>query len=119
MEGAEQSREASHGPDECIDYGPSCRVCAEQGEKRALQQRKRGGARSVAAVGGFVTCAQKMRSAISTRFSPIWAERASLEVSDRIIDKVTDRFGLLGEHPYDGKVLACSSARSECFHPRT
>src|SRR6266404_4869045 len=49
---AEQSREASHGPDECIDYGPSCRVCAEQGEKRALQQRKRGGGRSIEADGG-------------------------------------------------------------------
>src|SRR5258708_32892433 len=29
----------------CIDYGPSCRVRAEEAEKRALQQCKRGGAR--------------------------------------------------------------------------
>jgi plasmid stabilization system protein ParE len=28
-----------------------------------------------------------------------WAERASLEIADRIIDKDTDRFWLLGEHP--------------------
>ncbi len=115
MEGAEQSREASHGPDECIDYGPSCRVCAEQGEKRALQQRKRGGARSVAADGGFVTWSQKMRSAISTRFSPIWAERASLEIADRIIDKVTDRFWLLGEHPDEGKASDGIAAGVKCF----
>jgi plasmid stabilization system protein ParE len=32
-----------------------------------------------------------------------WAERASLEIADRVIDKVTDRFWLFGEHPDAGK----------------
>ena len=34
-----------------------------------------------------------------------WAERASPEIADRIIDKITDRFWLLGEHPDAGKKI--------------
>jgi len=104
-EGAAQSREASHGPDECIDYGPSCRVCAEQGEKRALTTTQ---ARLVReALRRMEDSLPGLRNAerdLSTRFSPIWAERASLEIADRIIDKVTDRFWLLGEHPDEGRL---------------
>jgi len=32
-----------------------------------------------------------------------WANRASLEAADRIIDRITERFWLLGEHPNAGK----------------
>jgi plasmid stabilization system protein ParE len=56
-----------------------------------------------------------MRSGISTRFSPIWAERASLEIAERIIDKVTDRFWLLGEHPDEGKASDGIAAGVKCF----
>ena len=28
-----------------------------------------------------------------------WAKRAGLKVADRLIDSITDRFWLLGEHP--------------------
>jgi len=31
-----------------------------------------------------------------------WATRASLEVADRLIDNITDRFWLLGAHPNAG-----------------
>jgi len=34
-----------------------------------------------------------------------WAERAGVEVADRLIDAVTDRFWLVGEHP--GAGIAC------------
>jgi toxin ParE1/3/4 len=32
-----------------------------------------------------------------------WANRASLESADRIVDKITERFWLVGEHPNAGK----------------
>ena len=44
-----------------------------------------------------------------------WAERASLEIADRIIDKDTDRFWLLGEHPGAGKVSEGIAAGVKCF----
>jgi len=44
-----------------------------------------------------------------------WAERASLEIADRIIDKVTDRFWLLGEHPDAGKASDGIAAGVKCF----
>jgi toxin ParE1/3/4 len=31
-----------------------------------------------------------------------WAERAGLKTADRLIDNITDRFWLLGEHPDAG-----------------
>jgi len=44
-----------------------------------------------------------------------WAERASLEIADRIIDKITDRFWLLGEHPDMGKSAEGIAAGVKCF----
>src|SRR5256884_6264819 len=32
-----------------------------------------------------------------------WADRAGLEVADRITDRITERFWLLGEHPNAGR----------------
>lgn len=32
-----------------------------------------------------------------------WAKRTSIETADRLIDRVTERFWLLGEHPGAGK----------------
>jgi plasmid stabilization system protein ParE len=32
-----------------------------------------------------------------------WASRASLETAERVIDRITERFWLLGEHPDAGK----------------
>jgi toxin ParE1/3/4 len=44
-----------------------------------------------------------------------WAERASPEIADRIIDKITDRFWLLGEHPDAGKASESIAAGVKCF----
>jgi toxin ParE1/3/4 len=44
-----------------------------------------------------------------------WAERASLEIADRIIDKITDRFWLLGEYPDAGKASDDIAAGVKCF----
>ncbi|HKV62259.1 MAG TPA: type II toxin-antitoxin system RelE/ParE family toxin [Candidatus Acidoferrum sp.] len=44
-----------------------------------------------------------------------WAERASLEIADRIIDKITDRFWLLGEHSDAGKKSDETAAGVKCF----
>jgi toxin ParE1/3/4 len=44
-----------------------------------------------------------------------WAERASPEVADRIIDKIIDRFWLLGEHPAAGKSAEGMAAGVKCF----
>ena len=32
-----------------------------------------------------------------------WAERASLDIADRLIDAIVDRFWLLGEYPESGR----------------
>jgi toxin ParE1/3/4 len=32
-----------------------------------------------------------------------WARRVGVEIADRVIDGITDRFWLLGEHPNTGK----------------
>jgi toxin ParE1/3/4 len=32
-----------------------------------------------------------------------WAKRAGLKVADRLMDSITDRFWLLGEHPDAGR----------------
>jgi len=39
-----------------------------------------------------------------------WASRASLEAADLIIDRIMERFWLLGEHPNAGKPQATSLA---------
>jgi toxin ParE1/3/4 len=44
-----------------------------------------------------------------------WAERTSLEIADRIIDKITERFWLLGEHPDAGKASEGIAAGVKCF----
>lgn len=35
-----------------------------------------------------------------------WAERAGVAVADRIIDSITERFGLLGQFPKAGKAVS-------------
>jgi plasmid stabilization system protein ParE len=35
-----------------------------------------------------------------------WATRASLEAADRVVDRITERFWLLGEHPNAGGIAA-------------
>lgn len=44
-----------------------------------------------------------------------WAERASPEVADRIIDGVVERFGLLGEYPEAGRSSKDIAAGVKCF----
>lgn len=44
-----------------------------------------------------------------------WAERVSLEIADRVIDKITDRFRLLGEYPDAGKVAQDIAPGVKCF----
>jgi toxin ParE1/3/4 len=44
-----------------------------------------------------------------------WAKRASLEVADRLIDSITDRFWLLGEDPDAGKPAEEIAAGVKCF----
>jgi toxin ParE1/3/4 len=44
-----------------------------------------------------------------------WASRASLEAADRIIDRITERFWLLGEHPAAGKRAGNIARGVQCF----
>ena len=44
-----------------------------------------------------------------------WANRASLETADRIVDRITERFWLLGEHPNSGKTADDIAADVKCF----
>ncbi|HXW16106.1 MAG TPA: type II toxin-antitoxin system RelE/ParE family toxin [Terriglobia bacterium] len=44
-----------------------------------------------------------------------WAERASLEVADRLIEGITDRFWLLGEYPNAGRSVDHIAAGVKCF----
>jgi toxin ParE1/3/4 len=44
-----------------------------------------------------------------------WAERASPEIADRIVDKITDRFWLLGEHPDAGRASDDIAVGVKCF----
>ena len=44
-----------------------------------------------------------------------WASRASLEAADRIIDRITERFWLLGEHPNAGKPASSIARGVKCF----
>ena len=43
-----------------------------------------------------------------------WATRASLETADRVVDRITERFWLLGEHPKAGKPAGIA-AGVKCF----
>jgi toxin ParE1/3/4 len=44
-----------------------------------------------------------------------WAKRASLKIADRLIDGITDRFWLLGEHPDAGRPSEDIAAGVKCF----
>ena len=44
-----------------------------------------------------------------------WARRASLEVADRLIDSITERFWLVGEHPDAGRPSDEIAAGVKCF----
>jgi toxin ParE1/3/4 len=44
-----------------------------------------------------------------------WARRAGLEAADRLIDSITDRFWLLGEHPDAGRPSDEIATGVKCF----
>jgi toxin ParE1/3/4 len=44
-----------------------------------------------------------------------WAERASLEAAERILDGIVDRFWLLGEHPDAGRLSEEIATGVRCF----
>jgi toxin ParE1/3/4 len=44
-----------------------------------------------------------------------WANRASPETADRVVDRITERFWLLGEHPDAGKPARDIAASVKCF----
>ena len=44
-----------------------------------------------------------------------WANRAGLQVADRIIDNITDRFWLLGEYPDAGRASNEIAPGIRCF----
>ena len=44
-----------------------------------------------------------------------WAERASLDVADRLIDAIVERFWLLGEYPHAGRRCDEFEPGARCF----
>jgi plasmid stabilization system protein ParE len=44
-----------------------------------------------------------------------WAERADLTTAERLIDRITDRFWLLGEHPDARRPSEDVAAGVKCF----
>ena len=44
-----------------------------------------------------------------------WANRASLEIADRVVDRITERFWLLAEHPSAGKPAGHIASGVRCF----
>lgn len=44
-----------------------------------------------------------------------WASRASLETAERVMDRITERFWLLGEPPDAGKAAGDIAAGVRCF----
>jgi|SRR6185312_3764456 len=44
-----------------------------------------------------------------------WAERASLGAADRVVDAITERFWLLGEHPEAGRSCSDFARGVRCF----
>jgi toxin ParE1/3/4 len=44
-----------------------------------------------------------------------WASRAGLEAADQIIDRITERFWLLGEHPNASKSAGHVARGVKCF----
>jgi len=46
-----------------------------------------------------------------------WAERASVGAADRLIDAITERFWILGEHPEAGYACKDIGRGVRCFPP--
>ena len=44
-----------------------------------------------------------------------WAKRAGLKVADRLMENITDRFWLLGEHPDAGRAAEDIASGVRCF----
>lgn len=44
-----------------------------------------------------------------------WAVRENLEVADRVVDRITERFWLLGQHPNTVKAAFHLAAGVRCF----
>jgi toxin ParE1/3/4 len=44
-----------------------------------------------------------------------WAKRAGLRAADQVIDQITDRFWLLGEHPNAGSTAGNIAPGVKCF----
>ena len=44
-----------------------------------------------------------------------WATRANLDTADRVVDRITGRFWLLGEHPGAGKPAGDIAPGVKCF----
>ena len=44
-----------------------------------------------------------------------WAKHAGLATADRVVDQVTDRFWLLGEHPSAGRAADDIARGVKCF----
>lgn len=44
-----------------------------------------------------------------------WAVRENLEIADRVVDRITERFWLLGQHPNTGKAAFQLAAGVRCF----
>jgi toxin ParE1/3/4 len=44
-----------------------------------------------------------------------WAERAGLDIADRLIDAIVDRFWLLGEYPESGRECDDIKPGTRCF----
>ena len=44
-----------------------------------------------------------------------WANRASLQAADRVVDRITERFWPPGEHPDAGRPAVDIAARVRCF----
>jgi toxin ParE1/3/4 len=44
-----------------------------------------------------------------------WAERASVDVADRLIDAIADRFWLIGEYPASGRPCDDIETGVRCF----
>jgi toxin ParE1/3/4 len=44
-----------------------------------------------------------------------WATRSTLEAADRVVERITERLWLLGEHPDAGKAAGGIAAGVKCF----
>ncbi len=44
-----------------------------------------------------------------------WASRVSAEIADRVVDRITERFWLLGEHPDAGRGADEMARGVKCF----